>query len=172
MQRCVSGLCSLVSLLMAAPSYAFDRDAAYAFYQSWRPYFEEEFEKGVKHLSSRRSPTISDQEFTDAIDGLKLLQYNTAYIFVQCFQLAPNGASRNAFWNDCKNDRIRAFQRVWNRSTNLSNGSMARLAEACLEQARLLEAEDQFPPYDFFSGFGARLYNFKKVEDCLSGFDR
>jgi hypothetical protein len=164
----------LSSTIFVGASYALDREQAYGLYQSLREDIHEEFKQAKKMASDYRLPSATDQNLADQIDAFKIMLYNKVYIHVQCAQLAPEGQNLSNFLKDCTHERLQALQRIFNQAAGFSEQkrSIARLVNACFEQARMTEAEDQFPPYDFLAGPGINLFNVKKLDSCIAQFVR
>jgi len=170
-------LCISSSIFLVGAPYAADRQEAYSFYQFMRENTHEEFKKAIKDLLSaprlESSPT-TDKTFEVAVNNTaKWLFYNKAYIAAQCVQLAPKGENQSKFLHDCSHERLQALARIFRQSLTLTERrSTAQLAEACFVQARLTEAEEQFPPYDFLAGPSTYLFNVKQLEGCLARLSR
>jgi hypothetical protein len=163
----------LSSIVLAEACHALDREESYFVYQSMRTALQDEFNQAVKMFSDRRSPSVTDKEFAVALDGVRMVHYNKVYIHVQCAQLAPRRQNVESFIKDCVHERLQAFQRVYTRSLSiLDKGLVSPAANACYDQARLLEAEEQFPPFDFLAGPTTHLFNVKQLDGCLAKFDR
>jgi hypothetical protein len=176
MQKHIIGIgpCIWFSIVWVGASYALDRDQEYAVYQSLRKTSQEEFQVGMRILSAYRGPSTTDKVFEIGIDLLKVMLYNKAYMHIQCALLAPKDQNASTFLDDCTDERLQAFSRVYTRSQTigLEKGPTARMAEPCFQQARLTQEEEQFPPFDFLAGSHTYLYNVKKLEGCYSDFIR
>lgn len=165
----------IVTGLYTSQSNAQDRAEVYAFYQSLREELHEAFKTSMGTLlleSKRQGQTDTDR--AGAIEGLKSLVYNKAFIYIQCYRRAPRGGDlnlSNRFFNDCVSDRQQAMQRVFNfASTKGLDRSVAPRVNQCMDQGRAKEAEADFPPFDFLIGPGLHLYDMKQVDDCFGRF--
>lgn len=169
----------ILSLLSSAVlidlSYALDREQSYVLYQSLRKGFQEEFNKIIElSFEYNRRRSAPKEIFELASDGTKMLLYNKAYIVLECGQLAPKGdlSSINIFMEDCTNDRMQALRRIFGppEDVEAKRKAMKSIFIACHDQARLTEAEKQFPPYDFLAGPMTHLFDIKKLDSCLARF--
>ena len=129
----------------------------------------EEIDQARKTLFERakeRYPSdFKKQEM--AVEGLKFVFYNKAYIYYSCARSLKGNFAGQPFF-DCASDRLQGAQEAIKLSeyTSLLGNPMILRCEL---KARLFKAEIEFQPYDFLvrEHNGNALVDFEKLNACL-----
>jgi hypothetical protein len=154
MKRSVLAACAC---LLAAPAAAQtsdgDKKTARAMVED---HTKADFEE-LKAKVSQRDP--------DAMDALKMLFYNKAYIYYACIVAVGREKFSDQTIAECAREPMAELMAGFNKAKEYSKNPKA---ETCAMTARPAKAEADFPPYDFLAGGDVHLYDFKAMRTCLT----
>jgi hypothetical protein len=154
MKRLVLAACAC---LLAAPVAAQTSDADK---KTARAMVEDHTKTDFEELKSKIS-----QRDNDAMDALKMLFYNKAYIYYACIVSVGREKFSDKTIADCAREPMTELMAGFNKAKEYSKNPKA---ETCATKARLATAEADFPPYDFLAGDDVHLYDFKAMRTCLT----
>jgi hypothetical protein len=105
------------------------------------------------------------QRDNDAMDALKMLFYNKAYIYYACIVSLGREKFSDKAMGECVQEPMKELMAGLNRAKEDSRNPKA---EKCEAKARLVKAEKDFPPYAFLAGDDVQLFDFKAMRICLT----
>lgn len=152
MKRSVLAACAC---LLAAPAAAqtgdTDRKAA-------RAMVEDVTRQDLEQLKNK-------QRDKDALDAIKMLLYNKAYIYYACLVSIGREKFSDKAVGECVQEPMTELMAGLSKAKEYSGNPKAA---ACETKARLVNEEAEFPPYDFLAGEGVHLLDFKAMRTCLT----
>jgi hypothetical protein len=89
--------------------------------------------------------------------------YNKAYNQYRCVLLHPTSFAEASACSQKANRAIATYVQL----TTQYFSTVAVRSPKCEMQARLFEAEIEFPPYSFLKGKGAKLFDHARMVECL-----
>jgi len=107
----------------------------------------------------------SKQRDKDAIDAIKMLFYNKAYIYYACLVSIGREKFSDKAVAECVREPMTELMAGLSKAKDYSSNPKAA---ACETKARLVKEEADFPPYDFLAGDGVHLLDFKTIRTCLT----
>ena len=105
------------------------------------------------------------QRDKDAIDAIKMLFYNKAYIYYACLVSIGREKFSDKAVAECAQEPMAELMAGFNKAKDYSSNPKAT---ACETKARLAKEEADFPPYAFLAGDDVHLYDFKAMRMCLT----
>jgi hypothetical protein len=114
-------------------------------------------------MASRIDGNVSEDERENAINGLKLMEYNRAYGAYAC--LVADRSFDEAVAKACESKFLSEYSRFIQVGERVIVPS--RVAE-CEVRHRLHDAEGEFPPFEFLQGEHTQLFDLAKMADCLT----
>ena len=156
MKRSVLVACAC---LMTAPILAQTADAdKNLLKETARKMVEERTREDFEQLKNK-------QRDKDAIDAIKVLFYNKAYIYYACLVSIGREKFSDKAVAECVQEPMTEFIAGLSKAKEyLSNPKAA----ACETKARLVKEEADFPPYGFLAGDDVHLLDFKTIRTCLT----
>ncbi len=105
------------------------------------------------------------QRDKDAIDAIKMLFYNKAYIYYACLVSIGREKFSDKAVAQCVQEPMTELMAGLSKAKDYSSNPKAA---ACETKARLVKEEADFPPYAFLAGEDVHLYDFKAMRTCLT----
>ena len=105
------------------------------------------------------------QSNKDAMDALKMLFYNKAYIYYACIVSLGREKFSDKAMGECVQEPMKELMAGLKRAKEDSRNPKAPTCEA---KARLVKEEKDFPPYAFLAGDDVQLFDFKAMRICLT----
>jgi len=105
------------------------------------------------------------QRDKDALDAIKMLLYNKAYIYYACLVSISREKFSDKAVGECVQEPMTELMAGLSKAKEYSGNPKAA---ACETKARLAKEEAAFPPYDFLAGDGVHLFDFKAMRTCLT----
>ena len=105
------------------------------------------------------------QRDKDAIDAIKILFYNKAYIYYACLVSIGREKFSDKAVAQCVQEPMTELMAGLSKAKDYSSNPKAA---ACETKARLVKEEADFPPYDFLAGDDVHLLDFKTMRTCLT----
>ena len=105
------------------------------------------------------------QRDKDAIDAIKMLLYNKAYIYYACLVSIGREKFSDKAVAECVQEPMTELMAGLSKAKDYSGNPKAA---ACETKARLTKEEGDFPPYDFLAGDDVHLLDFKAMRTCLT----
>lgn len=105
------------------------------------------------------------QRDKDAIDAIKMLFYNKAYIYYACLVSIGREKFSDKAVAQCVQEPMTELMAGLSKAKDYSSNPKA---ETCETNARLAKEEADFPPYAFLAGDDVHLYDFKAMRTCLT----
>jgi hypothetical protein len=152
MKRSVLAACAC---LLAAPVAAQTGDADK---KTARAMVEDRTRQDFEQLKNK-------QRDKDAIDALKMLFYNKAYIYYACLVSIGREKFSDKAVAECVQEPMTELLAGLNKAKEYSKNPKA---EKCETSARLVKEEADFPPYDFLAGDDVHLIDFRAMRTCLT----
>ena len=100
-----------------------------------------------------------------AIDAIKMLLYNKAYIYYACLVSIGREKFSDKAVAECVLEPMTELMAGLSKAKEYSGNPKAA---ACETKARLIKEEAEFPPYDFLAGDDVHLLDFKAMRTCLT----
>ena len=141
--------------LLAAPVLAQTGDADK---KTARAMVEERSREDFEQLKNK-------QRDKDAIDAIKMLLYNKAYIYYACLVSIGREKFSDKAVAECVQEPMTELMAGLSKAKDYSGNPKAA---ACETKARLVKEEADFPPYDFLAGDDVHLLDFKAMRTCLT----
>jgi hypothetical protein len=161
MQRSVLVACAglMCAFFLAAPVAAQTGDADKKLLkETARKMVEERTREDFEQLKNK-------QRDKDAVDAIKMLFYNKAYIYYACLVSIGREKFSDKAVADCAQEPMTELMAGFNNAKDYSNNPKTA---ACETKARLAKEEADFPPYAFLAGDDVHLYDFKVMRTCLT----
>lgn len=156
MKRAVLMCCAC---LLAAPAAAQTADAGKKLLkETARKMVEERTREDFEQIKNR-------QRDKNAIDAIKMLFYNKAYIYYACLISIGREKFSDKAVAECAQEPMTELLAGLSKAKDYSSNPKAA---ACETKARLVKEEADFPPYDFLAGDGVHLLDFKTIRTCLT----
>ena len=105
------------------------------------------------------------QRDKDAMDAIKILFYNKAYIYYACIVSIGREKFSDKAIAECVQQPMKELIAG---SRNAKEYSKKPKAETCQANARLAKEEADFPPYAFLAGDDVHLFDFRAMRICLT----
>ena len=154
MKRSVLVSCAcLLAAPVAAQTGDADKKTARAMVEDLT---RQDFEEAKNKVSQRDK---------DAIDAIKMLFYNKAYIYYACLVSIGREKFSDKAVAQCVQEPMTELMAGLSKAKDYSSNPKAA---ACETKARLVKEEADFPPYAFLAGDDVHLYDFKAMRTCLT----
>ena len=161
MQRSVLVACAglMCAFFLAAPVAAQTGDADKKLLkETARKMVEERTREDFEQLKNK-------QRDKDAVDAIKMLFYNKAYIYYACLVSIGREKFSDKAVAECVQEPMKELIAG---SRNPREYSKNPKAETCETKARLAKEEAGFPPYAFLAGDDVHLFDFRTMRICLT----
>ena len=154
MKRFVLAACAcLLAAPVAAQTGDADKKTARAMVEGLT---KEDFEQARSKISQRDK---------DAVDAIKMLFYNKAYIYYACLVSIGREKFSDSAVAECAQEPMTELIAGFNKAKEHSKNPKA---QTCETKARLVKEEADFPPYAFLAGDDVHLYDFKAMRTFLT----
>ena len=151
--------CLMCAFFLAAPVAAQTGDADKKLLkETARKMVEERTREDFEQLKNK-------QRDKDAVDAIKMLFYNKAYIYYACLVSIGREKFSDKAVAECAQEPMTELMAGFNKAKDYSGN---RKAAACETKARLAKEEADFPPFAFLAGDDVHLYDFKAMRTCLT----
>jgi hypothetical protein len=149
--------CLMCAFFLAAPVAAQTGDADK---KTARAMVEDRTRQDFEEAKSKIS-----QRDKDAMEAIKMLFYNKAYIYYACLVSIGREKFSDKAVAECVQEPMKELIAG---SRNAREYSKNPKAETCETKARLAKEEADFPPYAFLAGDDVHLFDFRAMRICLS----
>jgi hypothetical protein len=152
-----------VFLFLTGVAQAQSNDTDTTIYSELETVSQEKF-NDAKALLLSKLQSKDENESADALNGLKVLSYQRAYLAYACVK--RHGIGKGA--ERCEKEEGVHLSRFYELLKSIKLIPY-NLQASCIIQHRLYREEAEFKPFPFqkFEGDGLALYNFEKLNDCL-----